>query len=127
MKKILLIEDEEMVINLYEEIFKKAGLEIESLRTCFEGLERLKEIKDGKEEKPDLILLDLILPDINGIEVLKKVKSKPETKDILVFALTNYTDPRLIKELIKEGIDKFLLKTDYIPSQLINIIKEALK
>jgi len=74
-----------------------------------------------------LILLDLILPDINGLEVLREVKSETETKDILVFVLTNYTDPRLIEELTKEGIDKFLVKTDYTPSQLTNIIKGALK
>jgi len=127
MKKILLIEDEEMAIELYEEVFKKANFEIESLRFGFQAIEALKEIRQGKKEKPDLILLDLILPDINGLEVLKKVKSEPETKDILVFVLTNYTDPELTQELIQEGVDKFLVKTDYAPSELIKLIKEALK
>lgn len=127
MAKILLIEDDEPTIELYEEVFRKADFETEALRWGFQALERIKEIREGKKEKPDLILLDLILPDINGIEVLKETKKYPETKDILVFALTNYTDPELTQELIKEGVDKFLVKTDYAPSELVNLVKEALK
>jgi CheY-like chemotaxis protein len=126
-KKILLIEDEKMAIDLYEEVFKRAGFEIETLTTSTEGIERIREIQQGKKEKPDLILLDLILPDKNGIEVLKEAKRKPETKNILIFVLTNYSEPRLNKELIQEGIDKFLLKTDYTPSELVNLIKGALE
>lgn len=127
LEKILLIEDDEPTIELYEEVFKRAGFEIESLRTATEGLERIKEIREGKKEKPDLILLDLILPDINGLEILKAVKSNDKTKDILVFALTNFTDPELNEELIKERVDKILVKMDYPPSRLVSLIKDALK
>lgn len=127
MAKIILIEDDEPTIELYEGVLKKANFEIETIRFGFRAIEALKEIREGKREKPDLILLDLILPDINGIEVLKEAKKYPQTKDILVFALTNYINPKFTKEVIREGVDKFLIKTDYTPSQFINIIKKALK
>lgn len=126
-KRILLIEDDLPTIELYEEVFKREGFEIETLRTGYGGIEKLKEIQKDKKGKPDLILLDLILPDVNGIVILKTAKSHPKTKDILIFALTNYTDPELTKELIREGADKFLVKTDYTPSKLVNLVKEVIK
>jgi len=84
-KKILLIEDEPRQIEIYEKVIGEAGFEIESLKWGKEGLERLEEIKTKKKETPDLILLDLILPDINGIAILEKAKAEPQLKDIPFF------------------------------------------
>lgn len=81
-KKILLIEDEPRQIEIYGKAIREAGFEIESLKWGREGLERLEEIRAKKKEKPNLFLLDLILPDINGILILEKAKSAPELKDI---------------------------------------------
>ena len=125
--KILIIEDDASIIGLYKEVFKIAGLEIEILDTGKKAIERLREIREGKKEKPDLILLDLILPDMNGISILKEAKKHPETKDIKIFALTNYSNPQTNEELTKEGIDKILIKAQYSLKELINIVKENLK
>ena len=125
--KILIIEDDISIIRLYKEIFKMAGLNIEILDTGKKGIERLREIREGKKEKPGLILLDLILPDMNGISILKEAKKHPETKDIKIFALTNYSNPQTNEELTKEGIDKILIKAQYSLKELINIVKENLK
>lgn len=125
--KILIIEDDVPTIKLYEEVFKMAGLEIETLDTGQKAIERLREIREEKKEKPDLILLDLILPDMNGISVLKEARKYPETKNLKIFALTNYSNPELNQELIKEGIDKILLKAQYSLRDLTEIIKESLK
>ncbi len=125
--KILLIEDDLPTIELYKEVFKKAGFKIEVLDWGGKAIERLKEIRQGKKEKPDLILLDLILTDINGILILEEARKYPETKDLLIFALTNFTDPKLNQELIKQGIDKILVKTDYAPSELVQLVREAIK
>jgi two-component system alkaline phosphatase synthesis response regulator PhoP len=91
-----------------------------------EAIERIEEIRDGKREKPDLILLDLILPDMNGIEVLKELKKYPETKDIKIFAFTNYTDPEMNKQLIKEGVDKIILKAEISLKELCEIIRKEI-
>lgn len=126
--KILLIEDDQPTIELYQDAFKfYLKTKIEVIRWGEKALEELKRIREGKRKKPDLILLDLILPDINGILILEEVRKYPETKDLLIFALTNYTDHELDQELIKEGIDKILVKTTYTPKKLIEIIKEVLK
>jgi len=125
--KILLIEDEPKQIEIYEKAIGEAGFEIESLMWGEEGLERLEKIKIRKKEKPDLVLLDLILPDINGIVILEKAKSDPELKDIPFFILTNYSDPELERMGKELGAEKHIIKTDVTPSQLVKIIKDWFK
>jgi len=125
--KILIIEDDRPIITLFEDVFPTAGLEIEVLDLGQKAIERLKEIREGKKEKPDLILLDLILPDMNGISVLKEARRYPETKDIKIYALTNYSTPESNQELTEEGIDRILIKAQYTLDELIEIIKEGLK
>ena len=125
--KLLIIEDDVPTIKLFKEIFPMAGFEIEVLDLGKKGVERMKEIREGKKEKPDLILLDLILPDINGIEVLKEARRYPETKNLKIYALTNYSNPEFNEELNKEGIDKILVKAQYSLKELIEIIKEGVK
>ena len=125
--KILIVEDDEPTIKLFQEVFSMAGFEIEVLNLGQKAIERLEEIREGKKEKPDLILLDLILPDINGIEILKEARKYPETKSLKIYALTNYSSPEFNEELNKEGIDKILLKAQYSLNELIEIIKQGLK
>lgn len=126
-QKILIIEDDLSIGKLLAETLSMAEFEVDLLDSGKKGIDRLKEIREGKKEKPDLILLDLILPDINGIEVLKEAKRYPETKNIKIYALTNYSDPELNENLIKEGIDKIIIKAQYSLNELTNIIKEGMK
>jgi len=123
-KKILLIEDEPLQIEIYEKVIKEAGFEIENLEWGKEGLKRLEEIKAKKKERPDLILLDLILPDINGLAILKKAKTDPELKDIPFFIFTNYSAPGLEKTGKDLGAEKHIIKTDVTSSQLVKLIKD---
>jgi len=125
--KLLIIEDDRPIINLYQEVLPMAGLEIEIIDLGRDAIKRLQEIKQGKKDKPDLILLDLILPDINGIEVLKEAKKYPETKNIKVYVLTNYYRPESNEELTKEGADKILIKFKYSLNELVEIFKEGAK
>ena len=124
---ILIIEDDPPTIKIFQEVFTMAGFDIEILDTGQKGIKEMEEIREGKKEKPDLILLDLILPDMNGIEVLKEARKYPETRNLKIYALTNYSDPKFQEELFKEGIDKILIKTQYSLKELTEIIKEAVK
>ena len=122
-KKILLVEDEPRIIDIYETVLRKAGFKIETLRDGHQAQERLNKIKEGKKEKPDLILLDIVLPDINGIEILKKARKEKGTEDIPFFILTNYTNPELEKICREFKVEKYILKTDLTPSQMVEMIK----
>ena len=99
--------------------------ELTSITDPMEMLEKVKEMQAGKVEKPSLVLLDLILPDINGSEILNAIKKNEATKDILVFVLSNYADKNPDPDRAKP--DKFILKTDIAPTELANLVKKVLK
>jgi len=122
--KILAIEDDPAIIQALKDILPFYDIECEILHNGKEALRRLEEIKEGKKEKPKLILLDLLLPDVNGFEILKEIKRDEKTKDIKVFVLTNYYKEDLNEELQKEGADKILLKVNYTLDEVARLIKE---
>jgi CheY-like chemotaxis protein len=126
-EKILIIEDDPFTLSLLEEGLKMENFQTDTATCGKEALEKIEEIKNKNREKPDLVLLDILLPDINGVEILKEIKKNPETKDIKVFAFTNFSDSELNQKLIQEGVDKILLKSDVSLDQLSEIIREDLK
>ncbi len=123
--KILIIEDDRTIIGLFNEFFTRAGLDIEILDLGEKAIKKLERIRKGEDPKPDLVLLDLILPDMNGIEILKEARKYPETKDVKIFALTNYSSGESNQALTKEGINKILIKSQYDLEQLVKIIRDA--
>lgn len=127
-KTILLIEDDLPTIDVYTIALEKAdNFKIETITLGGRAIKRIKEIEEKKSKKPDLVLLDLILPDINGMEVLELIRKQKETKDLPVFILTNYTS----RELETMGCDlkaeRYLTKTDFTLTQLVKMIKEKLR
>ncbi|MBI3631462.1 MAG: response regulator [Candidatus Staskawiczbacteria bacterium] len=88
-KKIILIEDDSAIIDIYETLIKKAHFDVRTISLGQEAINMTKDIEDGTESKPDIILLDLILPDMNGLDVFKEIKKNKRTKDIKIFILTN--------------------------------------
>jgi len=120
-KKILLIEDEKVLSDMYTEKFSKANLQVVSTMTAEDGLVL------AKETKPDLIVLDILLLKENGIFFLKKLREMPEISSLPVVVFSNYDNPEIKKEAEKFGIIEYLLKTDYTPEQIVIKIKEYLK
>lgn len=125
--KILLIEDDTLAVAIYEKILIKAGYGVEVL--CFgnEAVERLNDINQEKKERPDLVLLDLVLPDTDGLKILEKARDGKITKDIPFFILTNYVARDAKITGLKFGAVKYLVKTDVIPSDLVKVLKEYFK
>jgi len=126
-KTILLVEDDVALVDVYKiaiRDLKNIDLEVASLGK--KAMERIKGIEDGTIEKLDLVLLDLSLPDMNGIDILKEIRSNDKTKDIPVFVLSNY-EINQIPELEQIKPDKFIQKTSINPTQFVEIIKEQLK
>ena len=120
-KKILFIEDESALQKTFGEILRQEGYEMISALDGETGL-RL-----AKSEKPDLILLDLILPKMPGFDVLKKLKEDNETKDIPVIVLTNLEDIKDVDRAIELGATTYLVKAKYSLEEIVEKIKKALE
>lgn len=121
MARLLIVEDEKVLNEAYELVLKKEGYEVS---TAFNGEEALTSVK---ENKFDLILLDLRMPKIDGVEFLKRAdprKNFPKTK-IIVFS--NYDDQTEVEEAIKNGATRYILKAWSSPSELIKIVRESLE
>ncbi|MBU1110331.1 response regulator [Patescibacteria group bacterium] len=117
-KSILIVEDDLFIKELYERQLEKAGFFVESAEDGPQGL-----IK-ASERQWALILLDIMLPEINGLDVLRTLKTKPETKDIPVILLTNLGQDSLIKEAFEIGVEAYLIKSAYTPKQIVEEVKE---
>ena len=121
MKKILFVEDESALQKTFGDILKKEGYEVISALDGGTGL------KLAKSKKPDLILLDLILPKMNGFEVLEKLKESPGTKDIPVIILTNIGRMEDIGRALELGAKTYLVKADYTLEEVVKKVKQALE
>lgn len=124
-KKIILVEDDSAIVDIYQTVMKKEHWEVQIFKSGGEAIEKIKELQTGQKEKPDVILLDLILPDIDGSEVFKTIKENNITKDIKVFILTNKENIGL-KNFGQLKPDEFLIKANITPTQLVEIIKKHL-
>lgn len=120
-KKILVIDDEESVREIYRREFLNNGFSVALAADGEEGL-----LKAG-EETPDLILLDIMLPKMSGIDVLKSLKRNPLTKKIPTLLLTNLGEETIIKEGFELGADGYLLKVSYTPVQVVEEVKKFLQ
>jgi len=127
-KKIFLIEDDAAIADVYAIMMKKSHFEVEVFSLGQEAIKKIKEVsanENGDQQKPDVVLLDLILPDMNGVQVLQEMKSNPATKDIKVFIMSNQAEEELAKKGVKP--DRFIIKANTTPTQLIEIINENIK
>lgn len=121
MKKILFIEDESALQKTLGDFLREEGFEVISALNGKDGL-RL-----AKTEIPDLILLDLILPKINGFDVLRNLKKDEKTKEIPVIILTNLESLEDIERAISLGAKTYLVKSNYSLEEVIEKIKKALE
>jgi len=125
--KILLIEDDIPTVDLYRLNLEKEGFELEVIRSGNEALERVANMYGPAGQKPDLILLDIILPGVDGIQVLKKIRGGEGTKDIPVLILTNYSDPKVEEAGAELSAMGYFIKTNHTPKEIIKAIKKILR
>lgn len=120
-KKILLVEDEEIMIGLLQRKLTQEGYEVLVARDGQEGLERLR----GMESKPDLVLLDIIMPKLGGFEVMEEMNKDPELKKIPVIVISNSGQPVELDRAQKLGAKDWLIKTEFDPQEVIDkVVKQ---
>lgn len=120
-KKILIIEDEETLQKALREYLTEEKFEVVSALDGQEGL------ISSETEMPDLILLDIILPKIDGFKVLEGIKKNEKTKNIPVILLTNLESVEDIQKAFEKGATTYLVKSDYKLEDVVKKIKETLK
>ena len=121
MQRILIIEDDKFLRELIAQKLVKEEYE------TIEAIDGEEGIKKVKKEKPDLILLDLILPGIDGFEVLSQMKKDPNLAKIPVIILSNLGQKEDIERGINLGADDYLIKAHFTPNEIIEKIKSTLK
>ncbi|MBZ9578679.1 response regulator [Patescibacteria group bacterium] len=118
-KKILLVEDEKIMIDLLQKKLIQEDYEVSVARDGEEGLRMMR------ETKPDLILLDIVMPKMGGFEVMEEMNKDPELKRIPVIIISNSGQPVELDRAIKLGAKDWLIKTEFDPQEVIDkVIKQ---
>jgi CheY-like chemotaxis protein len=120
-KTILVIEDDKFLRELIIKKLIKENYNVVEVEDGEEGIEKIK------KTKPDLILLDLILPGIDGFEVLSRIKEYPDLAKIPVIVLSNLGQRDDIEKAIKLGANDYLVKAHFTPNEIIEKIKDLLR
>ena len=120
-KTILLVEDDAFVSDVYSARFKEEDV-------CFvlasDGREAMKKLK---EDTPDVVLLDIMMPYMDGMEVLEMMKKSDDWKDIPVLMLTNLSEKENIERAMKLGADDYIIKSHFTPSEVSDRVRVLLE
>ncbi len=112
-KRILIIEDEAGLLEMYRLYFERAGYKVETASNGHPGIEL------AIQEKPDIVLLDILMPNCSGWEVIKKLRKNPKTKNIPILVFSNLGQTEEIKKGLRLGADDYVVKTDLTPKELL--------
>lgn len=118
--KVLIVDDDAFLSGIYATKLELEGFEVASARDGEEGL------KAALKEKPALILLDVLMPKLDGFEVLKRLKADPETKAVPVIMLTNLGQKEDIEKGLADGAADYLIKAHFVPAEAVEKIKKVL-
>lgn len=119
-KKILLVEDEDFIRDLYKRQLSLAGFKTDAFGTGNEGLDA------ALHNQYDLILLDIMLPGMNGLDILKRIRENEKTKETPVFLLTNLGQESAMKEGTALGATEYIIKAAVTPDQIVTMAKNLL-
>jgi CheY-like chemotaxis protein len=120
MAKILIVEDDPLISRMYQKIFTFEGYEVEMAGNGEEGWEKIK------ANKPTIALLDIMMPKMNGLQLLEKLKLDPDTKSIPVVMLTNLAGIQDAEAALAKGAVKYIVKSEHEPQEITKMVKEIL-
>ena len=118
--KVLIVDDDAFLSGIYATKLELEGFLVVTARDGEEGL------KAAMKEKPDLILLDVLMPKLDGFEVLKRLKADEGTKPIPVIMLTNLGQKEDIEKGLQDGAVDYLIKAHFVPAEAVDKIKKVL-
>lgn len=119
--KILLVEDDNFIVDMYTTKFELEGFQVVSAEDGQKGIDA------AKSENPNIILLDILMPKMDGFAVLEQLKKDPDTKNIPVILLTNLGQKEDVKKGFELGAVGYLIKAHFMPSEVVDKIKKILE
>lgn len=120
--KVIIVDDDDFLVDMYATKFGNSGVSVEA---CKSGEVLLEKLTNGL--KADLILLDIIMPNVDGIEILRKMREQKLAENIPVVMLTNQNDEKDISECKKLGISGYIVKSAATPSEVISETMKIIK
>jgi len=120
MAKVLIVEDDPLMSRMNEKIFLFEKYEVELAHDGQEGLDKARSVK------PTVIMLDVMMPKMNGLQVLEQLKADPGTKGIPVIMLTNLAGQQDAETALSKGAVKYLIKSEHEPKEVTDMVKEIL-
>ena len=118
--KILIVEDEEVLLGVLKDRFENEGFDVFVARDGAQGL------LTALEKQPDVILLDIIMPKLDGLAMLKDLRTRERGKNIRVIVMTNVNDSKEVHEALANGAHDFLVKSDWVISDLVASVRHQL-
>ena len=120
-QKVLIVEDDAFLINIYSTKFEGEGYTVFVAENGEEGL------KKAFKEKPDIILLDILMPKLNGFGFLEKIKVEKEFNEIPIILLTNLSQNKDIEKGLAMGANDYLVKAHFMPSEIVEKVENILR
>lgn len=119
-KKIMIVEDDVFVMDIYQTKFSQEGYEVVSAKDGVEALQLLE------TEIPDIILLDIVMPHMDGLEMLRKLKAQEKLQNIPIILLTNLSQKEEVDEGLGLGANDYLIKSHFTPSEVSQKVRQLL-
>ena len=120
-KHIFLVEDDQYLVDIYVTKLEKEGFKVDLARDGQKALDFLE------KNKPDLLILDIIVPNVDGWEILRRIRKKEKFKNLPVIILSNLNQKREVMKGIDLGATKYLIKAHYTPSEILEEVRKMLK
>jgi DNA-binding response OmpR family regulator len=119
-KKIMIIEDDVFIRDIYQVKFTQEGFDVTTAEDGLKAIEKLAIII------PDIILLDIMMPYMNGMEVLRRIKADEALKNIPIILLTNISEKESVTEGLEYGVKDYLIKSQFTPAEVVNKVNSLL-
>jgi two-component system chemotaxis sensor kinase CheA len=119
---IMIVDDDSFMLDMYSIKFKERGFDVEPSVSPKQALEKLR-----GELSPIVILFDMVMPDVDGLEFLDIIKSEGLAKDTVLVAISNQWEESYVEKAKKLGVDDYIIKADTIPSELVSKVEKIIK
>jgi len=119
--KIHIVEDDIQLLDMYSRKFELEGFEVTIAEDGEKAIDTLREFV------PDVAILDIMMPKVDGLEVLRFIKNRPELEDVITIMLTNKSDQTTAEQIYGLGATEYLVKAEFTPLEVVNKVRELIK